>query len=223
MRKISAALALVLVCAGPAVAAKPPKPPKGQPNPNLTIKASAAAVTFGRTVTISGTTKGMAAGTTVEVHQNPYPYTGFKPTGKTGVVDPTGNYSIAGVLPQLHTQYKVVAKTSPPQDSANAFVRVRLRVSFKVSDSTPKKGAKVRFFGTVAPEHDGKPVLIQRKTSTGAYRTVARTTLLDNGTASSKYSRKLRIRSRGTYRVVVQSLDQDHDNGTSRSRTLRVH
>jgi hypothetical protein len=221
MKKLSAALALVLVCAGPAVAAKPPPKP-GKPNPNLTIKASATAVTFGRTVTLSGTTKNIPAGTTIEVQENPYPYAGFKPTGKTAVVDPSGNWSIAGVAPQAHTQYKVVAKTSPPTESATVFVRVRLRVSFKVSDSTPKKGARVRFFGTVAPAHDGKPVLIQKRTATG-YKTVARTTLLDNGTASSKYSKKLRIRSNGTYRVVVESVDQDHDNGTSRSRTLKVH
>ena len=220
MRKISAALALVLVCAGPAVAAKPPKPPK--PNPNLTIKASAAAVTFGRTVTLSGTTKNVAAGTTIEVQQNPYPYAGFKPTGKTAVVDPSGNWSVAGIAPQVHTQYKVVAKTSPPQESTAVFVRVRLRVSFKVSDSTPKKGARDRFFGTVAPAHDGKPVLIQKKTASG-YKTVATTTLLDNGTATSKYSKKLRIRRSGTYRIVARSLDQAIDDGTSRSRTLRVH
>ncbi|HET9025209.1 MAG TPA: hypothetical protein VFN64_11590, partial [Burkholderiaceae bacterium] len=106
--------------------------------------------------------------------------------------------------------------------STSAFVRVRLRVSFKVSDSTPKKGARVRFSGTVAPAHDGKPVLIQKKTSKG-YVTVTRTTLLDNGTDTSKYSKRVRIRRSGTYRVVVQSLDQEHDNGTSRSRTLRVH
>ena len=48
-------------------------------------------------------------------------------------------------------------------------------------------------------------------------------TLLDNGTATSKYSKKLRIRANGVYRVVVQSVDQDHDDGTSRTRTLRVH
>ncbi|HEX6711794.1 MAG TPA: hypothetical protein VF066_00365 [Thermoleophilaceae bacterium] len=220
MRKISAALALVLVCAGPAVAAKPPKPPK--PNPNLTIKASATAVTFGRTVTISGNTKNVPSGTTVEVQQNPYPYAGFKPTGKTGVVDPSGNYSIAGVSPQVHTQYKVTAKTSPPIESTSVLVRVRLRVSFKVSDSTPKKGAKVRFFGTVAPAHDGKQVLIQKKTSSG-YRTISSTTLLDNGTDTSKYSKRVTIRSNGTFRIIARSLDQDHDNGTSRTRTLRVH
>jgi hypothetical protein len=220
MKKFGSALALILVCAGPAVAAKPPKP--GKANPNLTIKTSATAVTFGGTVTLSGTSKQIATGTTAEIYGNPYPYAGFKPTGKTGVVDPSGNWSIPGIAPQLHTQYKVVAKTSPPTESAAVFVRVRLRVSFKVGDSTPKKGSMVRFSGTAAPAHDGKPVLIQKRTSTG-YRTVARTVLLDNGTATSKYSKKLRIRSNGTYRVVVQSVDQDHDNGTSRSRTLRVH
>jgi serine protease len=216
MRKISAALAVVLVCAGPAVAAKPPKGPK--PNPNLTIKSSANAVTFGKSITLSGGTKNIAQGTTIEVQQNPYPYAGFKPTGKTAVVDPSGNWSIAGIQPQMHTQYKVVAKTSPPTESGAVFVRVRLRVSFSVSDSTPKKGARVRFHGTVAPAHAGKPVLIQRKTSTG-YKTVTRTTT----SSTSTYSKRVRIRRNGTYRVVVQSLDQDHDNGTSRSRTLRVH
>ena len=220
MRKIGAALAVLLVCVGPAVAAKPPKGPK--PNPSLTVKASASALTFGQTVIFSGSTKGIAAGTVVEVQANPYPYAGFKPSGKTGVVDPSGNYSITGVTPQVHTQYKVLAKASPQQQSAAVFVRVRLRVSFKLSDSTPKKSARVRFSGTAAPAHDGKPVLIQKKTATG-YKTVARTTLLDNGTATSKYSKSLTIRSSGTYRVLVESGDQDHDNGTSRSRTLKVH
>ena len=220
MRKISAALVLLAACAGPAVAAKPPKPPK--PNPNLTIQSSANAVTFGGSITISGTSKNIASGTSVELQQNPYPYSGFHATGKTGVIDPAGNYSIAGVVPGVHTQYRVVAKTSPPTTSGTAFVRVRLRVSFKVSDSTPRRGQMVRFSGTVAPAHDGKPVLIQKRTSTG-YRTVARTVLVDNGTATSKYSKRMRIRRSARYRIVVQSLDQDHDNGTSRSRTLRVH
>lgn len=219
MRKFSAALAVLLVCAGPAVAARPPKPPKPpKPNPNLTIKSSANAVTFGRTITLSGNTRNVASGTTIEVQQNPYPYTGFKPAGKSGTVDPSGNYSIPGVTPQVHTQYRVVAKTSPPIQSTSVFVRVRLRVSFRVSDSTPRKGSMVRFFGTVAPPHPGKPVLVQKRTASG-YRTVARTTL----SSTSTYSKRLRIRTSGTYRVIAESVDPAIDNGTSRSRTLRVH
>jgi hypothetical protein len=107
-------------------------------------------------------------------------------------------------------------------DSGTVFVRVRLKVTLKVSDATPKRGSLVRFYGTVASAHDGKIALIQKKTATG-YKTVARTTLLDNGAATSKYSKKLKIRSSGTYRVIAQSGDSDHDNGTSRIRTLKVH
>ena len=220
MKRLMAVATVALACAAPAIAAKPPK--NGQPNPNLTIKSSAGAVTFGRTVTISGTTKGITAGTTIEVDQNPYPYAGFKPSGKTGIVQPDGTYSVSGLLPLVHTQYRVTAKTSPPSESTAVFVRVRLRVSLKVSDYTPKRGQSVRFYGLVSPAHDGKPLLIQKRTSTG-YKTVARTTLLDNGTATSKWSKRLRIRRSGTYRVIAESLDQDHDNGTSRHVTLRVH
>jgi hypothetical protein len=97
-----------------------------------------------------------------------------------------------------------------------------MSVRLSLSDSTPKRGQAVRFFGTAAPAHDGKPVLSQKRTTTG-YKTVARTVLLDNGTATSKYSKKLTMRSSGTYRVVAQSLDQAIDNGTSRSRAVRVH
>jgi hypothetical protein len=222
MKRIGAVLLVTVACAAPAIAAKPPpKPPKGG-NPNVTIRSSASAVTFGRTVTVSGTAKNVATGTAVEAQANPFPYSGFKPTGKTGVVDPNGNYSIPGVVVSLNTQFRVNAKTSPPSDSPAVFVRVRLRVSFKVSDSTPKRGALVRFSGTVAPAHDGKPVLIQKKTASG-YKTVARTTMVDNGTATSKYSKKVKIRRSGTYRVIAESVDQDHQNGTSRARTLKVH
>ena len=220
MKQIAVVLTMALVCAVPALAAKPPKPVN--PNSNLTLKVSSTAVNFGRSVVFTGTVKNIASGTTVELQQNPYAYSGFKATGKTAVIDPAGNYAIAGVVPQVHTQYKVVAKTSPPTTSGTVFVRVRMSVRFSVSDSTPKRGQAVRFFGTAAPAHDGKPVLIQKRTTSG-YKTVARTVLLDNGTATSKYSKKLRIRSSGTYRVVVQSLDQALDNGTSRTRSLRVH
>jgi hypothetical protein len=214
MKKFGAALALLVVCAGPAVAAKPPKT-----NPTVSITTSAGSVAFGGTTTLSGATTNVAAGTKVDLQQNTYPYSGFKPTGKSAVVDPSGNWSIPGVTPPENTQYRVrVAKT----DSAPVAVHVRLRVAFNVGDSTPKKGQRVRFSGTVAPDRDGKPVLIQKKTRSG-YKTVARTTLLDNGTANSKYSKRLRIRSTGTYRIVAESGAQDFDNGVSRSRTLRVH
>jgi hypothetical protein len=47
--------------------------------------------------------------------------------------------------------------------------------------------------------------------------------LRDAGDERSRYSRRIRVRSTGTYRVVVVSNDGDHVNGISRPRRLRVH
>lgn len=219
-----AVIAAIAVIPTAAIAQKPPKG-GGQNNSNLTVKASANTVTFGQSVTFTGNAKNIAAGTAVEVWENPFPYSGaFKNTGRAGVVDPAGAYTVTGVKPQKHTQYKVIARTSPPVESGNQFVQVRLRVSLRVSDSTPRRGSRVRFYGTIGPEHDGRLVLIQRRTKTGSYVTVARTRAADNGTTtSSKYSRRVRVRSTGVYRVVAQAADQDHLDGTSRTRSLRAN
>ena len=220
MNRFLTMIALATVAAIPAVA-QAQKPPKGTPNNSqITVKASATTVTYGASVTFTGNVKNAAAGTAVEVWENPHPYTGgFKNTGRAGVVDPTGNYTVTGVKPQKHTQYKVVARTSPPVESGTVFVQVRLRISLRVSDATPKAGTRVRFYGTVAPVHAGKVVAIQRRSSTGKFVTVARTTT----SATSTYTRRVRVRSTGVYRAVVTSADQDHLDGTSRTRSLRTH
>jgi hypothetical protein len=80
----------------------------------------------------------------------------------------------------------------------------------------------VRFHGTAAPAHDGAPVRIQRRRADGSWRTVARTTLRDAGTDVSRYSRRVRVRRSGTYRVRALAHDSDHLRGTSRRRRLTV-
>lgn len=65
------------------------------------------------------------------------------------------------------------------------------------------------------------------RTSTGGWKTVTSTTLVAstpvNGVPRSKFSKRLRIKTKGTYRVRVRPGDGDHAAGTSRTRTLRVH
>ena len=220
--KLSATAAVTLLCVSPALAAKPVKPPKGTPNPNLSIAANASNVTFGRSVTISGTLANAPAGTNIDLQENPYPFKGFKPTKLGAVVGANGKYAIGGVKPGVNTQYRVVAKTAPANPSSGILVNVRIRVTFNVSDSTPARGASIRFSGTATPPHTGARALIQKRRSSGGYRTIARPLLRANGSLSSKYSKRLRIRAKGTYRVVV-SGDADHVRGTSRRHTLRVH
>jgi hypothetical protein len=191
----------------------------------VTIAAKPASIAFGRTTTISGQVTGSGnAGVQVTLGSQPLSSpAGTKFTkGATATTDASGNYSF--VVPATeNTRYQVEAKTKPPVTSPTVDVKVRFAVSFRLSDATPRRGQRVRFYGTVKPAHDGGTVLIQRRTRSGSFKTVARTTLRTSKTAGqSRYSKRLRIRSKGVYRVRVPH-DATHATGTSRRRTIRVH
>lgn len=191
----------------------------------VTIAASPLSIAFGKTTTISGQVAGDGnAGVQVTLQGQPL----ASPAGTkfadvaTATTDAMGNYTFA-VAPTENTRYAVEAKTKPPVTSPTVDVKVRFAVSFRLSDSTPRRGQRVRFLGTVKPAHDGGAVLIQKRASTGKFKTVAKTVLRTSKTAGqSKYSKRLRIRRKGTYRVRVPA-DATHATGTSRRRTIRVH
>ncbi len=210
------------VSAGSASAAKPPKPPQGNP-PNsaadLTIAAKPNPVVFGRSTVISGSLKN-GGGRVVVLEENPHPYTGgFKPA-RTATAASNGDYSFT-VTPKLNTRYRVSTQASPPARSAELLVLVRIRVSLRLSDSTPRSGSLVRFSGSAAPEHDGRVVEIQRLRRTGGYATIARTALKDAGTTRSAYSRRIRVSRTGTFRARILG-DGDHATGFSSRRTARL-
>lgn len=207
-------------CVIPAVssAAKPPSNANGQ----LSIAANPKQVTWSRSVVISGRLKGTpAAGQGIALQVNPFPYAGYV-TGPTVLTDGTGNYRFVAT-PNVNTRYRVQTVTATPaQTSGEITVPVAPRISFSLSDRTPRAGQLVRFYGFVWPSHDGRTAHIQRRTSTGSWRTIARVSLRDDGELRSKYSRRLRIRSNGTFRVRLLA-DADHATGYSARRFARVH
>ena len=191
--------------------------------PAVTIAATPLVVTFGKPVTIAGQVAGNP-GVSVTLEQSPFPFTGpFKPVAD-GTTDAAANYSFQ-VVPGLNTRYHVTAKASPPAASADVTVRVRPKVTLRLSDRTPRRGQRVRFRGSVLPAHDGKAVRIQRRTSSG-WKTIA-TPLLEpatpvDGVARSKYRKRIRIRRDGVYRTVMPA-DGDHARGKSPKRRAIVH
>jgi hypothetical protein len=193
----------------------------------VTIAARPSPVTFGRATTISGRVTGPGnAGVEVTLEENPFPFTGgFRNTSVRATTNANGDYSMA-VTPSVNTRYRVEARTSPRATSPEITVNVRLRVTLRLSDSTPAAGQRVRFFGTVRPAHDGKVARIQRRTRRG-WRTVARTILRPAtpvaGVTRSRYARRLRINRSGRYRVRVSPADGDHIVGTSPRRRAVVH
>jgi hypothetical protein len=212
-----ASAAMMLAAAHGAGAA--PVPVKG----DLTISAADATIVYGRSTQTSGRLKGtnLKAGVPVMLQQKPYPYSVDYETVDTGTTSTNGSYSFSGVSPLENTRYRVVS-TVPDATSAEVLVKVRIKVVLRLGDSTPRRGQRVRFHGTASPEHDGRTVYIQRLSFTGRWHTVKKTILKDAGTELSTFSTRIRVRRSGTYRARVFH-DANHEDGTSRNKSARVH
>jgi hypothetical protein len=216
----------VALCAGTiAFAADAAKPPKPQ-NRSLTITARPASIAYGGSGTIAGRRKGPNhGGQTVLLQRNPFPFKGFKDASVTKTAS-NGSYRFT-IRPKRHTRYRTVTpRAATIYDSVirstEVLVHVRLRVGIGLSDSTPRRGTRVRFSGSVAPKHNGRRVFVQRRRPDGRWRTVART-ITGNATGNrSRYVRRVRIFRSGLYRVRVRG-DADHSTGTSRTRAIAVH
>lgn len=220
IRIFAVALLSAMFCVLPtaASAAKPPVNNNGQ----LSIAANPNQVTAGRGVVISGKLKGASnVGQVIALQANPFPFAGFV-TSATTSTDASGNYRFTAT-PRINTRFRVQTTTlTPSQTSGELTVPVAPRISFSLSDRTPKSGQLVRFYGFVWPSHDGRTARIQRRTSTGSWRTIARTTLKDDGELRSRYSRRLRVNTTGTFRIQLLA-DADHATGYSARRFVRVH
>jgi plastocyanin len=98
--------------------------------------------------------------------------------------------------------------------------RLDTTVTLKVSDATPARGARVRFFGTVRPERDGRMLQLQRRRGR-SYVTVTRIRLTEAGSTRSKFSKRVRIVGDAVFRARLPA-DSDHLTGVSRTKRLNV-
>jgi hypothetical protein len=204
------AVAVALAIASESGAQKPPKPGA------TTLKASAQQVTFSTPVALTGKVKGAKQAMTVTLERRAANATAFVAAG-TATTDVNGDFAFAD-RPSKSSVYRVMAGTAASPEVA---VAVAPLVGLKVGDATPRKGQRVRFKGTVRPQHDGTRVAIQRKRADGIWATVRTAALRDAGSAYSRYSKRIRIRRSGTFRTVI-AAHADHAEGVSRERTLTV-
>ena len=108
---------------------------------------------------------------------------------------------------------------SPPGGSPGSPTRPE--VTLKVSNTEPRAGRRVRFFGFVTPALDGEPVHIQRRARSGRFQTVAKLTLRDAGATRSRYSKRIRIFRDGVFRARVPA-EGERESATSARRRLDV-
>lgn len=99
--------------------------------------------------------------------------------------------------------------------------KLSTKVTLQVSDATPASGDRIRFFGSVQPEQDGRLLQLQRRGRGGSYRTLKKLKLRDAGASRSKFSGTLRVLGDAVFRARLPA-DGDHLTGTSRTRRLNV-
>jgi len=197
-----------------ATAAKPPKPPGQQ---GVTLKPAAGLITFSKTVVSTASVKGAKAGVNVTLQRRPSTSATWSDV-ETKPTDQKGDAAFT-TRPRVNTFYRAVARTTPEQTSAESLVQVAPLVGFRVADTTPRAGQRVRFAGTVRPRHNSRRVSIQRRSSTGTWVTVRRPRLMPGTATYSRYAVRVRVRRTGTYRVRL-APHADHAEGLSRERTL---
>jgi hypothetical protein len=152
-------------------------------NPALTIAASADPILFGQSVTISGSLASTMAdqGPVVltllarTVHQP-----GFVPVAQT-LLGANGAYSFAPQSPPNSTFYQVVladpsCRTAPPNvracrakqlQSAVLYEGVKDVLTAQVSATTVQAGQQLTFSGSVAPNHAGHIIYLERQDASG--------------------------------------------------------
>jgi hypothetical protein len=188
----------------------------------LSISAAPKVVSFGGDLKVTGQLTGGDArdisGQNITLQADTFPYEGKFERLDTADTTDTGAYSFT-LKPIMNAKYRTTAKGGV--ESPEVLVPVKVGVTIKVSDRTPKSGARVRFSGTVAPPHDGKVAQVQRRTSSG-WKNLAKVTLVDGGDVVSNYSKRVKITKSGRYRVFFNPADGDHVAGASRKVRITV-
>lgn len=172
---------------------------------SLAILAGPNPTIFGGAATIQGTLSGTGnGGVAVVLQANPFPYTqGFVTVGNPELTSATGGFSFPFLGITRATQFRVVTTaTKPIVVSTAATEEVAVQVAAHVGRTRRRHHARI--YGTVTPAIDGMEVGIMRVLGGVRQRLVAGTILLHHNASSSRFSRVIRVRRRGLYRVFVK-------------------
>ncbi len=171
---------------------------------SLAITAGPNPTIFGGIATIQGTLSGTGNGNVAVVLQaNPFPYTqGFATVGNPELTSATGGFSFPFVGLTEATKFRVVTTTTKPVVvSSEAIESVAVKVEAHVGRTHRRHHARI--YGTVSPAIDGMEVGIMHVVG-GHEVLVAGTVLHHNNATSSRFSRVIRVKRRGLYRVFVK-------------------
>jgi len=181
-------------------------------NPALTIQASADPISFGETVTIGGKLAG-GANQPVTLLARTARQHGFARVAQVSA-NAAGEYRFPPQSPVNSTFYRVQAsdpscyapgpavRACKALSSAVLYEGVKDVLTAQVSSTTVQAGQSITFSGTVAPDHTGHVIYLQRQDASGTDFHVVQVGVLGAG---STYSIVHRVYDPGTkvFRVYI--------------------
>jgi hypothetical protein len=184
-----------------------------------TYTSSPSTYGYGSTVRGQLTAGATIAGRTVELRR-------YSPTSASWVTQCTTTTASDGVAscyvkPTVNTTYEWRFAGSTGFEgswSGRSTLQVRARVGIKVSDSTPRRGQLTVFTATVAPNHSGRNVELQRLTGSG-WSTVRTAPLFSTSTRT--FSITPAQAGTTTWRVRFGG-DADHAAGASAAVSIKT-
>ena len=187
------------------------------------VTIAPSTITYGSSVAVTGVLTdldGVPLGGVTTNLQSRSPGAATWATLSTFTTSLTGQVSTS-VKPSANREYRLLTDASSAYastSSAAVLVRVRQKVTAALSASSITLGQTVTIKGSVAPNHAGQSVTLQRYSS-GAWHTVKTATL----TSASTYSFSYKPGSTGTRTLrVYRPADTGHASGTSPNLMLTV-
>ncbi len=132
-------------------------------NPSLTISSSADPIIYGQSVTISGVLAGATTSQPVTLLARTVHQAGFAPVAEVST-GAGGSYSFPAQSPVNSTLYRV---KGAGQKSAVLYEGVKNVLTAEVSPTTVQAGEALTFKGTVAPDHSGHVIYLERQNANG--------------------------------------------------------
>jgi hypothetical protein len=171
----------------------------------LALNAAPNPVVFGGLTVLSGTLSGTGnSGRAVQLQQNPFPFTsGFANVGNAQLTDTNGGFSFTLLSVPLTTQYRVLVTDRLGVVSPVVTVSVQVLVRTSVTHRHVRRGAKVRFSGTVRPAVPNVPIAIQKLGPSGGWVTLTGSITRPGGNGYAVYGKTIRVKRGGSYRVYV--------------------
>jgi len=175
-------------------------------NPRLTIQASPGPLSYGQSVTLSGTAAGAAHETLTLLARTRQ--SAFEPVS-TVTTDASGGYTFPAQSPLQSTLYRVrAARTS----SVTLSEGVKPLLTAQVSSTSVQAGEPLTFSGTIVPAHAGQAVYLQRQNPDGiGFHVVAVGALGAGGTYSIEHT----VSGAGTQVFRVKAADDGEDEAVA--------